>query len=474
MVIFVIQHSNSEVPTKQHVKNSDLKNSDPLRNSDLKDLDLTKQLLSQSNTTSLSVSLATPHPTHQPTGHCSLVEVHLYYHRHPPPPFATPLLPSIGKRNPKPIPPPPSTPTSHTVHRFYGRTIEGSLIGKRVKKAADVKVLCVLASIVDVNHVSSSSFIIWEFYEMRKWMMILTNLFKISIKTLYFHRCLCVLPSFHGWLSQISGLNNVIFLQVTKQVVLCLKRKKGWSCGHSAYHHSETSLLGTIIGMAQNFVDTHHRAQFDNCIIALHSVTHEFRIMNGHIYVDAFSLLLNFHLWYILTPVRVNFIWRDVKANKLFIILIDQNREKLVAVVPQQMMRFIYGGNLLGGVFSLNHFQIEPTYAEYPRGSDREKNDDRYCWKNRQRQAKIFPLLWFNAVNFVHFISPRRPGEYNKVETICNYTNTPSDCEDLLCNKEKLYNICFSGKIGSFGYNEHFDTNRINRRRVPVEDAGSI
>ncbi|CAI9262053.1 unnamed protein product [Lactuca saligna] len=183
-------------------------------------------------------------------------EVHLYYHRHPPPPFTTPLLPSIGKRNPKPIPPPPSTPTSHTVHsfgsnvessnrslffvsslqtmllsqRFYGRTIEGrriarpeeqqnlqpptpdtttttkspfydmwlcsglsecirlwltvvfyfvegltvvlklndsclNLIGKRVKKAADVKVLCVLASIVDVNHVSSSSFMFYYIHQ---------------------------------------------------------------------------------------------------------------------------------------------------------------------------------------------------------------------------------------------------------------------------------------------------------------------
>ncbi|CAI9285428.1 unnamed protein product [Lactuca saligna] len=65
--------------------------------------------------------------------------------------------------------------------------------------------------------------------------------------------------------------------------------------------------------------------------------------------------------------VRVDFIWRDSGANKLFMILIDQNRKKLLAVVPQQMMRLIYGGNLLGGVFSLNHFQIEPTYGEYPR-----------------------------------------------------------------------------------------------------------
>ncbi|CAH1443476.1 unnamed protein product [Lactuca virosa] len=71
-----------------------------------------------------------------------------------------------------PTPPPPILPST------------------TVKKAADAKVLFVMASIVDVNH--------------------------ISIKTLYFHHRLCVPPSFHIWLSQISGLNNMIFLQVTK------------------------------------------------------------------------------------------------------------------------------------------------------------------------------------------------------------------------------------------------------------------
>ncbi|KAL7608081.1 hypothetical protein Lser_V15G12597 [Lactuca serriola] len=177
--------------------------------------------------------------------------------------------------------------------------------------------------------------------------------------------------------------------------------------------------------------------------IALHFVTRIQKIMNGQIYVDAFLLLLNYHLWYVLTLVRVDFIWRDSRANKLFMVLIDQNREKLLAVVQQQMMRFIYGGNLLGGVFSLNHFQIKPTYAEYPR----------YCWKNHQREAKLFLLLWCIDVNFVHFISPRWTGEYNKDETIYNRPNTPSDCEDCLCDKEKVYNICFSGEIGSFGFN---------------------
>ncbi|CAI9285697.1 unnamed protein product [Lactuca saligna] len=82
------------------------------------------------------------------------------------------------------------TISSHGISLLYKFLIEFSkLTLEQVKKAADVKVLCVLESIVDVNHVSSSSFMfflytsevractylnphsIWEFYEMRKWMM---------------------------------------------------------------------------------------------------------------------------------------------------------------------------------------------------------------------------------------------------------------------------------------------------------------
>ncbi|CAI9261080.1 unnamed protein product [Lactuca saligna] len=64
--------------------------------------------------------------------------------------------------------------------------------------------------------------------------------------------------------------------------------------------------------------------------------------------------------------------------------------------------------------------------------------------------------------------------EYNKDETTYNRPNTPSNCEDCLCDREKVYNICFSGEIGSFGFNEHFDINQTKQRRVPTADAGSI
>ncbi|CAI9278461.1 unnamed protein product [Lactuca saligna] len=241
--------------------------------------------------------------------------------------------------------------------------------------------------------------------------------------------------------------------------------------------------------------------------------------MNGHIYVDAFSLLLNYHLWYVLTSVRIDFIWRDSRANKLFMVLIDQNREKVLAVVPQQMMRFIYGGNLLGVVFSLNHFQIEPTYAEYPRYQEysllrgdlmiKISNNTRF---NRLADAiiswfPVFPLVptikslvedrterkmmidivgkiirgkrnysrYSGLLTLTSFTLYLQDGlEYNKDETTYNRPNTPSNCEDCLCDREKVYNICFSGEIGSFGFNEHFDINQTKQRRVPTADAGSI
>ncbi|CAI9299577.1 unnamed protein product [Lactuca saligna] len=119
-------------------------------------------------------------------------------------------------------------------------------------------------------------------------------------------------------------------------------------------------------------------------------------------------------------------------------------------------------------------FPIGSLNKKFSRRSEREKNDDRYCWKNHQRQAKLFPLLWFTDVNFFHFISPRWAREYNKDETTYNRPNTPSNCEDRLCDREKVYNICFSGEIGSFGFNEHFDINQTKQRRVPTADAGSI
>lgn len=39
----------------------------------------------------------------------------------------------------------------------------------------------------------------------------------------------------------------------------------------------------------------------------------------------------------------------------------------MAAVVPQELMPFYTGRNLLGRVFSLNHFQIEYIDYEYPR-----------------------------------------------------------------------------------------------------------
>ncbi|CAI9262078.1 unnamed protein product [Lactuca saligna] len=153
--------------------------------------------------------------------------------------------------------------------------------------------------------------------------------------------------------------------------------------------------------------------------------------MNGHIYVDAFSLLLNYHLWYVLTSVRVDFIWRDSRANKLFMVLIDQNREKLLAVVPQQMMRFIYEGNLLGGVFSLNHFQIEPTYAEYPRYQE-------YSLLRGDLMIKISNNTRFNRLaDAIISWFPCSMGTVDKGNENCDDSQNPIDIEK---ENRKRYN----------------------------------
>ncbi|CAI9298247.1 unnamed protein product [Lactuca saligna] len=200
------------------------------------------------------------------------------------------------------------------------------------------------------------------------------------------------------------------------------------------------------------------------------------RIMNGQIYVDAFSMLLNYHLWYVLTPVRVDFIWRDSRANKLFMILIDQNREKLLAVVPQQMMRFIYGGNLLGGVFSLNHFQVEPTYAEYPRYQEYSllRGDLMIKISNNTRFNRLVDAIisWFPVFPLVPSIKSLVEDQTKRKMMI--------DIVGKIIKGKRNYSRYFGVlTLPSFTLYlqdgpEHFDINRTKQRRVPTEDAGSI
>ena len=92
----------------------------------------------------------------------------------------------------------------------------------------------------------------------------------------------------------------------------------------------------------------------------------------------------------------IEFIWYDVDNNRVVVILLDQHvrilarflsfcyyklnflsttnfflllqRQKMVAVVPQHLIHLYNDSKLLGGFFSLFHFQIEPiNNHEYPK-----------------------------------------------------------------------------------------------------------
>ncbi|XP_035845616.1 uncharacterized protein LOC110935746 isoform X3 [Helianthus annuus] len=90
--------------------------------------------------------------------------------------------------------------------------------------------------------------------------------------------------------------------------------------------------------------------------------------MSGHCTVDEFSSLRNDRAWYNLTFVMVELIWHDVEGKRLVIIFLDQNRQKIVAIVPQDLIHLYNDDTLMGGFFSLNHFQIENlNYHEYPK-----------------------------------------------------------------------------------------------------------
>ncbi|KAJ0502332.1 hypothetical protein HanHA300_Chr11g0411721 [Helianthus annuus] len=90
--------------------------------------------------------------------------------------------------------------------------------------------------------------------------------------------------------------------------------------------------------------------------------------MSGHCTVDEFSSLRNDRAWYNLTFVMVELIWHDVEGKRLVIIFLDQNRQKIVAIVPQDLIHLYNDDTLMGGFFSLYHFQIENlNYHEYPK-----------------------------------------------------------------------------------------------------------
>ncbi|XP_021980074.2 uncharacterized protein LOC110876205 [Helianthus annuus] len=90
--------------------------------------------------------------------------------------------------------------------------------------------------------------------------------------------------------------------------------------------------------------------------------------MSDHFSVEEFSSLTNDRAWYNIIFVKVEFIWHDVDGKRLVVIFLDQHRQKIVAFVPQNLIHKYNDASLMGGFFSLNHFQIENlNYLECPK-----------------------------------------------------------------------------------------------------------
>ncbi|KAL8224858.1 hypothetical protein R6Q57_017415 [Mikania cordata] len=60
--------------------------------------------------------------------------------------------------------------------------------------------------------------------------------------------------------------------------------------------------------------------------------------MEGSCIVDAFSKVTNKRIFYTMCFVWVHFIWTDVNKNRLLLILLDQHRMKMTAIVPEHLI----------------------------------------------------------------------------------------------------------------------------------------
>ncbi|KAL8214978.1 hypothetical protein R6Q57_004427 [Mikania cordata] len=90
--------------------------------------------------------------------------------------------------------------------------------------------------------------------------------------------------------------------------------------------------------------------------------------MEGSCIVDAFSKATSKGIFYTMCFVWVHFIWTDVNKNRLLLILLNQHRMKMTAIVPEHLIHLYNDMEFVGGVFVLNCFQIENfSYHKYPK-----------------------------------------------------------------------------------------------------------
>ncbi|GJS98390.1 hypothetical protein Tco_0819560 [Tanacetum coccineum] len=84
--------------------------------------------------------------------------------------------------------------------------------------------------------------------------------------------------------------------------------------------------------------------------------------------VDSFASITNPHAYYNMDKVRVDFVWFDQNANKLYYFLHDKHGEKIAAEVPPNLVASYKEKDFAQTFVSINNFQVgyvDPT--QYPR-----------------------------------------------------------------------------------------------------------
>lgn len=93
--------------------------------------------------------------------------------------------------------------------------------------------------------------------------------------------------------------------------------------------------------------------------------------MDQYFEVSSFRYLNNSHCWYHFTFARVEFILSDIKRDRIIVLLIDKNREKMMAVIPSNLMEIYQNRILVGLLYSIKCFKLSwnpfgcPKYGGY-------------------------------------------------------------------------------------------------------------
>ncbi|KAL4580594.1 hypothetical protein LXL04_016794 [Taraxacum kok-saghyz] len=124
-----------------------------------------------------------------------------------------------------------------------------------------------------------------------------------------------------------------------------------------------------------------------------------------HTNVQQISATRHLYEWWNITAVRVLHVWNDVEGRRRLISMIDCNREKLLAIVPDHLFPLFMNIRLIGNVFALNHFTVEPFNLD--RLEFEHYTNCMYDWAIIIHHNTIFNLVAQNTIPYGFPLYPR-------------------------------------------------------------------